>query len=371
MKEVDSHIVTLTKAIGIILMVIGHVVPPDHIAFSVIYTFHMPLFFIMSGYCFKEMYLDDAKQFVVRKIKGIYVPFVAFSMLCLALHNVFCHFYLYDPTWSYGWKDYVWETGRIVTRMHNAGGMFGTAWFLKELFWGNLIFYATLRFVKKLRGKREEVRGNWRLSAELATVIGLLVLTEVVNVFDLRIPYFCITTKSVRAAFFMAFGYLWKQKEWQLNKYAVWIGGVVSISAVLLMENAGCLTSGPIRMTLRLVPAILGTMSVFELSRLIVESRMSIVERLERGLEYVGQHTLSIMLLHFMSFKLVTYGIIRMHHLPIDRLYEFPVLYDYTNGGGALFLYIFVGICIPLMCVWVWQWGLEKVKKLKTERVKE
>ena len=361
MTEKESHIVTLTKAIGIILMVIGHTIPKGHIAWEVIYTFHMPLFFIMSGYCFKEKYLDDAKQFIVRKIKGIYVPFVAFSMVCLALHNVFCHLYIYEPTYLFGWKNYLWETGRIVTRMHNEGGMFGAAWFLKELFWGNLIFYAALRLVKRLKGER--ING---LKVEWIAVIGLLVLTVIVNAFELRIPYFCITTKSVKAAFFIAFGYLWKQTDWQLNKYAVWIGGVVSIAAVLLMENIGCFSIGTVRMVVRLVPAILGTMSVFEISRWIVDSRKSIVESLTRGLEYVGQHTLSIVMLHMLAFKLVSYVLIRVYHLPIEQLASNDhVMYEYTMSNVGIFcLYVIVGTCLPSACAWVWQRGTERVKAL-------
>lgn len=368
MTEKESHIVTLTKAIGIVLMVIGHTIPKGHIAWEVIYTFHMPLFFTMSGYCFKEKYLDDAKQFIVRKIKGIYVPFVAFSMVCLALHNVFCHLYIYEPTWLYDWKNYLWETGRIVTRMHNAGGMFGTAWFLKELFCGNLIFYAMLKLVK-LIGNRKLVNGNLngRLSAELATVIGLLVLTEIVAVFDLRIPYFCITSKSVKAAFFIAFGFLWKQRDWQLNKYAVWIGGVVSIVVVLLLDNAECLSIGTVRMTVRLVPAILGTMCVFELCRLIVESRKSIVGYMERGLEYVGQHTLSIVMLHMLAFKLVSYVLIRVYHLPIEQLASNDhVMYEYTMSNVGIFcLYVIVGTCLPLVCAWIGQHVKCKVEGIK------
>ena len=46
--EKQNNIVTLTKAIGIILMVIGHALPKGYVAWEVIYTFHMPLFFICA-----------------------------------------------------------------------------------------------------------------------------------------------------------------------------------------------------------------------------------------------------------------------------------------------------------------------------------
>lgn len=69
----NNNIVTLVKTVGIFLMVLGHVVSSDTYTIKVIFAFHMPLFFVMSGYCFKEKYLNDAKQFVVRKFKGIWL----------------------------------------------------------------------------------------------------------------------------------------------------------------------------------------------------------------------------------------------------------------------------------------------------------
>lgn len=49
--------VSITKGIGILLMVIAHAGLPEMFS-RFIYMFHMPLFFFMSGYCFKEKYLS-------------------------------------------------------------------------------------------------------------------------------------------------------------------------------------------------------------------------------------------------------------------------------------------------------------------------
>ncbi len=49
--------VTIAKAIGILLMVAAHGGTPDG-ASNFIAMFHMPLFFFLSGYCFKEKYLS-------------------------------------------------------------------------------------------------------------------------------------------------------------------------------------------------------------------------------------------------------------------------------------------------------------------------
>ena len=155
-----DNTVTYVKALGIILMVLGHVLSSDMLVRRAILTFHMPLFFLMSGYCFKEKYLDDAKQFVMRKIKGIYMPYVLFALPFLALHNVFCHWHLYESTWLYGWKDFAWNAGRIVTRMSMNEGLLGTFWFLKELFWGESNFLRNIKVGKMAIGYRKMEIGS-------------------------------------------------------------------------------------------------------------------------------------------------------------------------------------------------------------------
>lgn len=58
--------VSICKAFAIILMVLAHSTGGtfDHF----VNLFHMPLFFFMSGFCFKEKYLVDFCGFIVRKI---------------------------------------------------------------------------------------------------------------------------------------------------------------------------------------------------------------------------------------------------------------------------------------------------------------
>lgn len=52
-KKRNSQI-SIAKAFGIIFMVIGHVFEKGSIGVHFIYMFHMPLFFILSGYFFKK-----------------------------------------------------------------------------------------------------------------------------------------------------------------------------------------------------------------------------------------------------------------------------------------------------------------------------
>lgn len=43
----------IAKGIGMLLMVVAHAGIPNMFS-CFVYMFHMPLFFFMSGYCFKE-----------------------------------------------------------------------------------------------------------------------------------------------------------------------------------------------------------------------------------------------------------------------------------------------------------------------------
>ena len=52
-KVVHNNYITIAKAMGILLMVIGHSGCPQ-VLFRIIYLFHMPLFFFLSGIFAKE-----------------------------------------------------------------------------------------------------------------------------------------------------------------------------------------------------------------------------------------------------------------------------------------------------------------------------
>lgn len=336
MTKSESQIVTLTKAIGIILMVMAHAMPVEHIIWRFIYVFHMPLFFIMSGYCFKEEYLCDTKHFVITKLKGIWLPYIAFSLPFLALHNVFCSLYLYPPDSVIGLKTFLWDAGRIVTRMSNSELFLCAFWFLKELFWGNLIYYCIMRLLK---GRVQYV-----------TII-LLILSELTILIHFRIPYFGITFVSFFAAFFIAIGTWWRQAQWRFSKWWIWlIALIIIIGNMFIPYDSFMRNVTPSTLPIYVIPAIVGTMIVFEICRFIQPYLNGFIGRL---LYFIGTQTLWIMSLHFLAFKIVQYGIIKYYNLPILQLSKFPVLYDYANVCAVL-LSLFVGVFVPLCIAWLW-----------------
>ena len=60
--------ISYLKALGIILMVSGHSETGIPHLLTYIGMFHIPLFFIASGYCFKERYLSAPRQYLYNKV---------------------------------------------------------------------------------------------------------------------------------------------------------------------------------------------------------------------------------------------------------------------------------------------------------------
>lgn len=76
-KRIDY--IDMAKGIGIILMIIGHMPVKNEYIKNLIYCFHMPLFFIISGYLFRY---KDNKECLKNIVKKLIVPYI---VTCIAI----------------------------------------------------------------------------------------------------------------------------------------------------------------------------------------------------------------------------------------------------------------------------------------------
>lgn len=79
------------KGFGIILVVIGHHLVNVEEVLVWIYSFHMPLFFIIAGYlsAYKNDKCNDIKSFIINKTKGLMYPYVTFSLINIIWYIAF------------------------------------------------------------------------------------------------------------------------------------------------------------------------------------------------------------------------------------------------------------------------------------------
>ena len=70
------------KVFGIYLMVLGHSPLLSEEIKSIIYSFHMPLFFMISGLLYKN---QDYKEILRKSFKSLLIPYLLINAICFLL----------------------------------------------------------------------------------------------------------------------------------------------------------------------------------------------------------------------------------------------------------------------------------------------
>lgn len=151
---------SIAKGIGIILMVVGHATfaLSGYAKYlnSFIYTFHMPLFFVLSGMCFNKIYFATPLVYIKKRWYRLYVPYIKYSILFLLLHNVFFNIGIYNSVhgyestvfYEYSYHEIIDRMMCIVLFMVGEETPLVGLWFLKDLLLASAIFVLLYRFWK-------------------------------------------------------------------------------------------------------------------------------------------------------------------------------------------------------------------------------
>lgn len=129
-----KHYIEVMKGIGAIFVVIGHLVTPDSFLKIYLYSFHMPLFFFITGITFNEN--RPFKTFLYKRFKSLIVPYFAFVLPSAVI--------FFDITKNMGLKD-------ILTNIFFIDSSIiwnSSLWFLPVLFLTNILFYIICKICK-------------------------------------------------------------------------------------------------------------------------------------------------------------------------------------------------------------------------------
>lgn len=210
------------KAIGITTVVMGHSVYTNPHIVDVIFLFHMPLFFFISGYLFnaKKSIADITKS----NLKTLLVPYILFNLILLGINVAQCGVKsmltgvnsfqenVFEPAWNTLWG----FGGNLPV---------GTTWFLLALIWCKYILWTVVN------GKR------WQSAILIVGVLGLL---GAYYQFGYQYPY-CIETGCAGAFPFVA-GYAFRHWGGQLENQKQWcyvLSMVVGIVMVAVSYHYG------------------------------------------------------------------------------------------------------------------------------------
>lgn len=314
--------VDAVRGIGISLVVVGHMDMPQKI-YCLIYAFHMPLFFIVTGYLYSSS--RSAWEIVRAKAKGLMEPYYLFSALMIVLLVAFPGRWASSYLGKRTWEETLWPT------------LLGTSPVIEPTWFLPCLFVATVAavFCRKIA----------RQSRLLVAVFTLTLLAWVWSSFEGPVLPFRIHLVPMGLAFLLV-GMLgrratvWERLSWLRLT-------LLSMLAVFLFVPMAML-HGPRDMNSNqlgcavvfLSTGILGTAAVFLACRAVEKWQ----PRLLVPLAYLGRRSLYILVAHgavaIVSHEVLDHSVLRAGRL--DRLATLCILIavvELVHGAVILFRY--------------------------------
>lgn len=241
----------VSKGIGVILVIFGHLFRIYGVMFTWISSFHMPLFFFCSGYVFNPY--SDFKNYLYRKMKSLIIPYLVICVIGAV-------FTLIIPYYRSQFSIKSLLIGLLFGQPDEIN--VGPIWFLLSLFWVEILFYCIFKLLKKNNYlilistiiityiiKYIPILFPARLPLNLDTsIIGLLfyelgylfkIISKSINEdkkmnFILAVFFFIVSLLSIREPYIYINGLHYNEKYYEFLFFAIiGIGMVVSISKVL------------------------------------------------------------------------------------------------------------------------------------------
>lgn len=323
MAKTRSKGLDIAKGIGIILVVWAHACGP---ASSAIYQFHMPLFFIISGYLFNSR--NTVKEFIWRKIKSLYIPFVFWNFIFIAvrsLHNIF----IGVPTLAYTAKSTVKAILTLDKDMQ-----LGAIWFLGALFVMSILYKLCDTYINPKKYKR--------------LLITLIFSALAVLGFAVDLPYFL--SRTLILGMFFAFGYVVKENKEKISQYNKPILAIVAfvMFVVIALNNLADMGHNEYTSPVRFViGACCASYFVIWLSNMIADSAAKLMKPVQGCFEYLGKRSIDIVIWQFVFFNIVIAVQLLLAGLPISQIFDYG--HTFETGNGWWIAYTVAGTLLPLL----------------------
>lgn len=218
----------IAKGMGIFLMVIGHTSIPKFVS-SWIYSFHMPLFFIISGIFYNPVKYPSFLSFLIAKSRSLLIPYILY-LLVSELLELTC------------------DTDNV------------TLWFLPVLFVSEIVFYIINKLTTKIRYKQQ-------LCIFIVTLLALIGYK--LSLSGVRIPF---DMQNVgHALIYYTFGYYFNKwlKKISTTLWKVILMIVSYTIVVLFVPNLDMLSNNWGIFIISQILAIVGTIIIILSARII------------------------------------------------------------------------------------------------------
>ena len=321
MNEHRLNQIDIAKGIGIILVVIGHTT--THLGIEkVIYQFHMSLFFILSGFFFKDKYVKKPLVFLLGSLQRLYAPYVINGLRLFFIGLLMTYLILGSTGFSFlGGLKFILL---IISGLINPpfGGAF---WFLRALFIIRFLYFFISLFINKIENTSLK---NFIL---FVSVFVFLIIG-----YKTQFPYTISSTFVALFFYYMGYLYAKNQKYIKMNVFLL-IPAIAVVIGSSYINTVDLAYNTYTYFSLFILSSICGTYVILFVSEKIKQNYI---------LEYIGQKSLSIMIFHFLSFVTINLVIVLLYDLPIERILDYPTIKEYRWWW---LLYSAVGVIAPLL----------------------
>ena len=353
---------TILKAIAIILVVIAHSAAPAYLS-NFAYMVGVPAFFVLSGYFFKLDNLDNTSDFVIRRTKTLYLPFIKWGVFFLILHNLFFEIGFLSESYGnaqggvthpYNWTQAAQHLWSMVFNMSGYDPfMAGAFWFFRALFLANIAFIFLFNATRQL--------GKFKTST--LQVVSVIVLAFLLALWQASMGLHITGVaqggyRELMGIVLLGIGFLLRRAD-ETPDSSIWHNPIVMLAAssVVLMiltfvypismaAKPGSVLSVPIL-------TVAGT-AAFIWLRGLSEFILQLPEKYTQWLQFTGENSLYIFVFHLLAFKVASMIKVGVYQLDWEMVGGHPVV-QHELGDGFWLLYIFVGVVLPILPVWIWK----------------
>ena len=209
------------KFMGIALMVLGHNSLANQQVTDFIYSFHMPLFFILSGY-FASRKDVPFHVYLKKNLRGLLIPYLTFCIIALP----FTYYCLWNNSAIYPCRneiDFMLRPllGIMLVKTTSFSYFIGPLWFFMALFIVRMMFYVCRKYLSNLKNC---------IAVSLASIFLYLFMQELyTGIWPFRLNSACLLFP------FYVFGYMVHRNGILLEKMKRSSRGNVILSTILLL----------------------------------------------------------------------------------------------------------------------------------------
>ena len=287
MKSKRLEYIDIARGIAIILIVLGHTITYSQncrIIYKIIYSFHVALFFIISGYTYKIKKEESFLIFFKRKFTRIMVPYYIWAFIFII------PFYIFGSSTgdAIGASYSMLSLKKIIFNVFYANGNLfalkqnSALWFLPSLFSMEIIYYNILK-------KCDNNKNLTFIFLILEFFVAIITYKFMKFIFPLGI------NTSLHFGIFYHIGYLMKKKNLMGS---VTFNNVLFLILITIMGIFAALLNYRIvsaidyaygNLYLAIFSGIFLSISVLIFSKKIKRSKL---------LEYIGKNTMGILIFH-------------------------------------------------------------------------